>query len=308
MRLVFMGTPEFAVPVLKSLIAAGHEIVAVYTRPPRPAGRGYAERRSPVHQFASAQTIPVRTPATLKGPDEQAAFAALGADVAVVVAYGLILPRVIISAPKKGCFNIHASLLPRWRGAAPIQRAIMAGDRETGISIMHMAEGLDTGPVCLSTTVMIEPGMTAGALHDRLAELGARLMADALARLAENRLICSPQAEAGVTYARKVDKAETRIDFGRPAEAVRNHIHGLSPHPGAWFALPHQGRALRVKALACEVAEGTGAPGTVLDDRLTIACGTKSIRMLTVQREGKAAQDAKTFLRGLPVPAGSRLP
>jgi methionyl-tRNA formyltransferase len=307
MRLVFMGTPDFSVPVLKALIAAGHDIAAVYTQPPRPAGRGMAERRSPVHDLAATQAIPVRTPATLKAAEEKAAFAALDTDVAVVVAYGLILPRTILTAPKQGCFNVHASLLPRWRGAAPIQRAIMAGDRETGISIMRMEEGLDTGPVCLSARVNVDPGTTAGVLHDKLAELGAHLMVDALARLAEGRLTCSPQPETGVTYARKIEKTETHIDFAQSAGDVRSHIHGLSPHPGAWFALARDGGNRRIKALACAIADASGEPGTVLDDRMTIACNTGAVRLLTVQREGKAAQDAAAFLRGLTIAPGTRL-
>ena len=307
MRLVFMGTPDFSVPVLKALIAAGHDIAAAYTQPPRPAGRGMAERRSPVHDFTAARAIPVRTPATLKTADEQAAFAALDTDAAVVVAYGLILPPPILTAPKQGCFNVHASLLPRWRGAAPIQRAIMAGDRETGISIMRMAEGLDTGPVCLSARVTVDPDTTAGVLHDRLAGLGAHLMVDALARLGEGRLACSPQPEPGVTYAKKIEKNETHIDFDRPAEDVRNHIHGLSPHPGAWFALARDGGNLRIKALACAIADASGEPGTLLDDRMTVACRSGAVRLLAVQREGKTAQDAAALLRGLTIVPGTRL-
>jgi methionyl-tRNA formyltransferase len=307
MRLIFMGTPDFAVPTLKALIAAEHEVAAAYTQPPRPAGRGMAERRSPIHEFALTHSIPVRTPTSLRPSEAKEAFAALGADVAVVVAYGLILPCAVLSAAKLGCFNVHASLLPRWRGAAPIQRAIMAGDTETGISIMRMEDGLDTGPICLSERVSIAADTTAGALHDRLAALGARLMVLALERLRDGILDCSAQPDEGATYAAKIGKSETRIDFNRPAEAVRNHIHGLSPHPGAWFALPHDGGEVRVKALSCVVTDVGGTSGTVLDTALTIACAGKAVRMLTVQREGRSAQDTAAFLRGLPVAPGTGL-
>jgi methionyl-tRNA formyltransferase len=251
--------------------------------------------------------MPVRTPASLKPAEEQTSFAALDADAAIVVAYGLILPKAILTVPKQACFNVHASLLPRWRGAAPIQRAIMAGDRETGITIMRMAEGLDTGPICLTARVPIEPSTTAGSLHDQLAEFGARLMVDALTRLAAGRLTCMPQPEAGVTYANKISNAETHIDFNRPAEVVRQHIHGLSPYPGAWFELPRDGKRIRIKALFCTTAEGTGAASTVLDSALTVACSTGAVRMLTVQREGRAAQDAPAFLRGMQIAPGTRL-
>lgn len=307
MRLVFMGTPDFALPTLKALIAAGHDIAAVYTQPPRPAGRGMAERRSPVHDYAAKLSITVRTPGTLQSTAERQAFATLDSDAAIVVAYGLILPEAVLSVPKRGCFNVHASLLPRWRGAAPIQRAIMAGDAETGVTIMRMAAGLDTGPTCLMERVPITPSATAEELHDRLAELGGRAMVTALAYLAQGRLSCTPQPAQGVTYARKIDNAETRIDFSGEAADVRNHIHGLSPHPGAWFELRRDSKMLRIKALACETVEGAAAPGTVLDDMLTVACGSGAIRMLIVQREGRAAQQAAEFLRGLPVAPGTRL-
>jgi methionyl-tRNA formyltransferase len=298
MRLVFMGTPDFAVETLKALTGAGHEICCVYSQPPRPAGRGMAERPSPVHAFAAAKGIEVRTPTSLKSPEEQARFAALGADAAVVVAYGLLLPKPVLDAPRLGCFNVHASLLPRWRGAAPIQRAIMAGDAETGVTIMRMEEGLDTGPMCKVGRVPIKPETTAQTLHDALAELGARLMVEVLA---QQTIACTPQPVEGVSYAKKIDKAEARVDFSRPAEDVRNHIHGLSPFPGAWF----QARGKRIKVLACEVIAVTGTPGSFIDDRLAIACGTSAVRLLRLQREGKGAMEAEEFLRGFPIPAGT---
>jgi len=298
MRLVFMGTPDFAVSTLKALIAAGHEIACVYSQPPRPAGRGMAERPSPVHASAAAQGIEVRTPLTLKDAAEQARFADLNADAAVVVAYGLLLPKPVLDAPRLGCFNVHASLLPRWRGAAPIQRAIMSGDADSGVTIMRMEEGLDTGPMCKVERLAITPATTAQTLHDDLAALGASLMVEALA---DPQLACVPQPEAGVTYAKKIDKAEARIDFMRSAEEVRNHIHGLSPFPGAWCPV----KDTRIKVLLCEVVEGTGTPGTFLDDRLTIACGTGAIRLLRLQREGKGAMEATEFLRGFPIPSGT---
>ena len=298
MRLVFMGTPDFAVETLKALIGAGHEILCVYSQPPRPAGRGMAERPSPVHAFAAAQGIEVRTPLSLKDPEEQARFAALKADAAVVVAYGLILPKPVLDAPRLGCFNVHASLLPRWRGAAPIQRAIMAGDAESGVTIMRMEEGLDTGPMCKAGRIAIAPATTAQSLHDELAALGARLMVEVLA---EPAISCTPQPAEGVTYAKKIDKAEARIDFTRSAEDVRNHIHGLSPFPGAWFQVDGK----RVKVLLCEVVDGSDAPGTFIDDKLTVACGTGALRLLRLQREGKGAMDAETFLCGFAVPAGT---
>lgn len=295
MRLVFMGTPDFAVETLKALIEAGHEIACVYSQPPRPAGRGMAERPSPVHACAAAQGIPVRTPVSLKPPDAQAQFAALNADAAVVVAYGLLLPKPVLDAPRLGCFNVHASLLPRWRGAAPIQRAIMSGDPETGVTIMRMEEGLDTGPMCKVGRLPITPQTTAQSLHDDLAVLGAKLMVEVLA---QDRLDCVPQPAEGVTYARKIEKAEARIDFSRPAHEVRNHIHGLSPFPGAWF----QVKGTRIKALACKVIEASGTPGHVIDDELTIACQPGAIRLLKLQREGKGAMEARDFLRGFPIP------
>lgn len=300
MKLVFMGTPEFAVPSLKGLLEAGHEIAAVYSQPPRPAGRGHAERSSPVHRFASSKGLEVRTPYAFKRPSVQDVFRDLKADAAIVVAYGLILPRAILRAPKRGCFNVHASLLPRWRGAAPIQRAIMAGDAETGVTIMHMEEGLDTGPRCMMERVPVKPETTAGTLHDELAELGARMIVQAMSR---TPLLCAPQPTEGVTYAKKIDKAETRIDFTRDAAGVRNHIHGLSPFPGAWFMLGDT----RIKVLRCEVAEGAGEPGTLIDGRLAIACGSGAIRLINIQREGKGSMDAQEFLRGFAVSKGTKV-
>jgi methionyl-tRNA formyltransferase len=298
MRLVFMGTPDFAVETLKALIQAGHEVICVYAQPPRPAGRGMAERPSPVHAFAASQGIAVRTPSSLKPPEEQARFAELKPDAAVVVAYGLLLPRPILDAPRLGCFNVHASLLPRWRGAAPIQRAIMAGDKETGVTIMRMEEGLDTGPMCRAGRIAITPEATAQSLHDELAALGARLMVEVLA---QEEIACVPQPPEGVTYARKIDKAEARIDFGRSGQHVRNHIHGLSPFPGAWF----QVKGTRIKVLACEVIAAGGTPGTFLDEKLAIACGHGAIRLLKLQREGKGAMEADEFLRGFPIAPGT---
>jgi methionyl-tRNA formyltransferase len=276
-------------------------VAAVYSRPPKPGGRGQKPRPSPVAARAEALGLEVRTPASLKGPEAAAEVAALGAEVGVVVAYGLILPQAVLDAVPRGCLNIHASLLPRWRGAAPIQRALMAGDAETGVSIMAMAAGLDTGPVLLAERVPIGAEDTAGTLHDRLAGLGARLIVEALGRL--DALAPVPQPEAGVTYARKIDKAEARVDWGRPAAEVDRLIRGLSPFPGAWAEVGGE----RVKLLTSAVAEGAGAPGTVLDGRLTVACGEGAVRLLRLQRAGKGALDAGEFLRGLPVPAGSRL-
>ncbi len=300
MRIVFMGTPDFATHALKALLAAGHEIAAVYSQPPRPAGRGYAVKPSPVHALAESLGLPVRTPLSLKSVDEQQAFVALKADAAVVVAYGLLLPKPVLAAPRFGCFNIHASLLPRWRGAAPIQRAIMAGDAETGVTIMRMEEGLDTGPMLCAGHLAITPQATAASLHDDLAVLGARLIVEALQAPEQPG---TPQPAEGVTYARKIDKAEARIDFARPALEVRNHVHGLSPFPGAWIMIGN----VRVKVLKAEAVGGAGEPGTALDDALTIACGSGAIRLTDVQREGKGAMTSEQLLRGLPVAAGTRL-
>jgi len=301
MRVIFMGTPEFSVPVLDALVGAGHEVAAVYCQPPRPAGRGKRDRPGPVQARAEELGLPVRHPVSLKGAQEQADFAALDADAAVVVAYGLILPQAVLDAPRLGCLNIHASLLPRWRGAAPIQRAIMAGDAETGVCIMRMEAGLDTGPVLLRAAVPIGPEETAGGLHDRLSGLGARLIVEALARL--DSLQPEPQPEAGVTYAAKIDKAEARVDWRRPAEEVDRQIRGLSPVPGAWCMVA----GARVKLLASRLTHGAGAPGEVLDGAATVACGQGAVRLLRLQRAGRAAQDAGEFLRGMALAPGTRV-
>jgi methionyl-tRNA formyltransferase len=297
MKIVFMGTPDFAVPTLTEIVSRGHEVVAVYTRAPKPAGRGQTERKSPVHLAAEGFGIEVRTPRSLKGEAEQVAFAALGADVGVVVAYGLILPKPILDAPPLGCLNLHGSLLPRWRGAAPIQRAVLAGDARTGVMVMQMDEGLDTGPVALVDEMPIGPDMTTGELHDKMMLVGADLMGRALAALERGSLTFTPQAEEGVTYAKKIDKAESRIDWSKPAQEVHNLIRGMSPFPGAWFELKLGGQVTRVKAIRSTMGIGSGAPGTILPD-LTIACGDGAVRLVTVQREGKGAMDAATFMRG----------
>jgi methionyl-tRNA formyltransferase len=304
MRLIFMGTPDFAVPALIELAARGHDIAAVYTRAPKPAGRGMDVQVTPVAREALRLSIPVLTPATLKAEDAQAAFAAHNADAAVVVAYGLILPKPVLDAVPLGCFNIHASNLPRWRGAAPINRAIMAGDAESGVSIMRMDEGLDTGDVAMIERVRIGEDMTAGELHDKLSPLGADAMLRALAALERGSLQFTPQPSAGVTYAEKIQKAETRIDWSQPWQAVHNHIRGLSPHPGAWFELPD---GTRVRVRRSTRGGGASVPGTVLNDNLTIACGDGTLRLVEVQRAGKQPMTADDFLRGTAVPKGTRL-
>ncbi len=301
MRIVFMGTPDFSVPVLQALIDARHEIACVYSQPPRPAGRGKKDRSSPVQERAEAFGLEVRHPVSLKGAEEQAAFAALDADIAVVVAYGLILPQVVLDAPARGCLNIHASLLPRWRGAAPIHRAIMAGDARTGVCIMQMEAGLDTGPVLLREEVEIGTEETTADLHDRLSGLGAAAIVDALARLDDLKPVAQP--EDGVTYAAKIDKAEARIDWTRPAVEVDRLIRGLSPFPGAWFEMGGQ----RVKVLGSGLAEGEGAPGEVLDADLRVACGSGAVRLTRLQRAGKAAQDAGAFQSGAQIAQGTLL-
>ncbi|MBB4095015.1 methionyl-tRNA formyltransferase [Brucella pecoris] len=299
MRVVFMGTPEFSVPILTAIIGHGYEVVAVYTQPPRPAGRrGLELTKSPVHEKAEQFGIPVFTPKSLKGAEEQDVFASLEADVAIVVAYGLLLPQAILDAPRLGCYNGHASLLPRWRGAAPIQRAIMAGDAETGMMIMKMDAGLDTGPVAMAEKVAITPDMTAGELHDRLSMIGADLMIRALGALERESLALQPQAEEGVTYAAKIDKAEARIDWSKPAKDVHNTIRGLSPFPGAWCEMEINGTVERVKLQRSTLGEGKGEPGTVLDDRLTVACGGGAVRLVTLQRSGGKPLPAQEFLRG----------
>jgi methionyl-tRNA formyltransferase len=302
-----MGTPDFAVPTLVELASRGQEIAAVYTRAPAPAGRGMEDRRSPVHETAARYGIPVLHPASLKGEEAAEIFRAHDADVAVVIAYGLLLPKAILEAPRLGCLNLHASLLPRWRGAAPINRAIMAGDTESGAMVMRMDEGLDTGPVALAERVTIAPDQTAGELHDQLMIVGADLMARAIAALDRGSLEFKPQAGSGATYAKKIEKGETRIDWLRTAREVHNHIRGLSPLPGAWFEMAHEGKSVRVKALHSTLSEGTDAPGALLDDRLTVACGEGAIRLLEVQRAGAKAMSAEEFLRGTQIAPGTRL-
>jgi methionyl-tRNA formyltransferase len=307
LRLIFMGTPDFSVPTLLELVAHGHEIVAVYTRAPKPGGRrGLQLQATPVEEAARKLGILVLTPKTLKTAEALAEFAAHEADAAVVVAYGMILPQAILDAPRLGCYNLHASLLPRWRGAAPINRAIMEGDAETGVMVMKMDVGLDTGDVAMAERLAITDKMTAADLHDRLARLGADLMVRAIAALERGGLQLKKQSEDGVTYAAKIDKAEARIDWTRPARAVLRHIHGLSPFPGAWAELADVGENARVKILRCEHAKGAGAPGEVLDEQLTVACGDGAIKILELQREGKARMQAADFLRGVPVRQGAK--
>ena len=301
LSIAFFGTPRFAVPTLTEIVGHGHEVAAVYSQPPRPAGRGMAERKSPVHEVAAQFGLPVRTPPSLKSENERDLFAGLGVDVAVVVAYGLILPRTFLAAPAHGCLNLHASLLPHWRGAAPIACAIMAGDTETGVMVMRMDEGLDTGPVAMSERVAIGPDTTAGELAETLAARGADLMVRALAAVSRGQLDVVPQPESGVTYAKKIDKSETRIDWSRPAPEVHNHIRGLSPDPGAWFEADFGKGLERIRALRSTLAERTGAPGTVIDD-LTVACAAGAVRLVEVQRAGKQAAKAAEFLRGLRAP------
>ena len=299
-----MGTPDFAVPILRALVEAGHRLLAVYTQPPRPAGRGHRPQLSPVQRVAEAAGIPVRAPAKLDAA-EQEKFGALALDAAVVAAYGLILPKAVLAAPRLGCLNVHASLLPRWRGAAPIQRAILAGDRETGVTIMQMEEGLDTGPMLLTESVPIGPDTTAAVLHDELAALGARLIVRALAGRADGTLVPRPQPTEGVTYAKKLARDEGRLDWTRPAVELERAVRALNPAPGVWFE--HDGE--RIKVLAAMPAEsGTSAPaGTVLDGRLTIACGSGALRLTRLQRSGRAVMDAEAFLRGYPLAPGARL-
>jgi methionyl-tRNA formyltransferase len=308
LRLIFMGTPDFAVPTLAEIVRRGHEVVAVYTRAPKPAGRrGLELTPSPVEREARRLGLLVLTPGTLRDPAVEEAFRAHGADAAVVVAYGLILPQPILAAVRLGCFNVHASLLPRWRGAAPINRAIMAGDAETGVTVMQMEPGLDTGPIAMTEKVAIGPDLTAGELHDRLAALGADLMARALEALERGALTLAAQPEAGVTYAAKIDRAETRIDWRAPWRQVHDHIRGLSPFPGAWFELPVDGKPVRIKILRTTAGQGGGAPGTLIDGRFTIACGEGAIRIVRLQRAGGREMGAEEFLRGTPLNPGMRL-
>jgi methionyl-tRNA formyltransferase len=303
LRLVFMGTPEFAVPTLSAIVAGGHEIAAVYTRAPKPAGRGMELMPSPIEREAHRLGLPVLTPKTLRSENVQAAFRSHEADAAVAVAFGLILPLPILTGVPHGCFNLHASLLPRWRGAAPINRAIMAGDAETGVMVMRMEEGLDTGPVALAERVPIGADMTAGELHDALAPLGADLMVRALAALERGSLILTPQPEAGVTYAAKIEKSETGIDWSQSWKQVHDHCRGLSPFPGAWF----ESGGTRIRVLRTTRGKGAGVPGTVLDDRLTIACGEGAVRVVKVQRAGRQPMKAEEFLRGTRLAPGTRV-
>jgi methionyl-tRNA formyltransferase len=299
-----MGTPDFAVPTLIELVGGGHDVVAVYSRAPQPAGRGMALGPSPIAREAVRFGLPILTPKTFKDPDAAATMRSHGADAAVVVAYGLILPRPILEAFPLGCFNLHASLLPRWRGAAPIHRAIMAGDRETGVMVMKMDDGLDTGAIAMAERTPIGPDATTGELHDGLARLGAKLMVVALGALERGSLTLTPQAAEGVTYASKIDKSETRIDWIKPWQAVHNHCRGLSPFPGAWFECAGAGR---IKVLHSTKGDGEGEPGRVLDDRLTIACGEGAVRLVELQRAGRQSMNADEFLRGTSIARGSAL-
>jgi methionyl-tRNA formyltransferase len=308
LSIIFMGTPEFSVPTLRSLVDAGHRIVAVYTQPPRPGGRrGLDLQKSPVHQAAELLGLPVLTPVNFKNPEDRRQFREFKANVAVVVAYGLLLPQEILDGTDLGCYNGHASLLPRWRGAAPIQRAIMAGDRKTGMMVMKMDKGLDTGPVALTLEVEIGDAMTSGELHDRLMHVGARAMAEAMLKLEVNDLPLTPQTADGAVYAAKIDKSETRIDFDRPAAEVHNHIRGLAPFPGAWFQAEIAGKLERIKVLGSELAAGTGIAAEVLTDELVVACATGAVRLTELQKAGGKPLAAADFLRGTPIATGARL-
>ncbi|MBK8908452.1 MAG: methionyl-tRNA formyltransferase [Rhodospirillales bacterium] len=305
LRIVFMGTPPFAVPALSALIEAGHDVASVYSQPPRPAGRGQRERLSAVHTVADHHRVPVRTPRSLEAPAEQEAIEALAADVGVVAAYGLILPKPVLDAPRLGCVNVHASLLPRWRGAAPIQHAILAGDAESGVTIMQMDEGLDTGPMIMRGAVPIGPHTTTAELHDTLAQLGAGLLVEALEGLANGALLPVPQPIEGVTYAAKLTRDAGRLDWTRPAAALERAVRALNPWPGTWFE--HDGERIRVLVAETAPLPEPAAPGVVLDDRLTIACGTEALRPLSLQRSGRAAMPTAAFLRGHALPSGTRL-
>jgi methionyl-tRNA formyltransferase len=300
MRIVFMGTPEFAVPTLLALHETGHDVAAAYSQPPRPAGRGKQEQPSPVHKAAEKLGIAVRHPTTLRDLEAEADFLALEPELAVVVAYGLILPKPILEGPRRGCINVHASLLPRWRGAAPIQRAILAGDHMTGVTIMRMEEGLDTGPMLAAARIPVED-KTSGELHAELAEIGARLLVETVAQL--DQIKPQPQPELGATYAAKIDKAEARIDWSKPAELIEREVRAFAPFPGSWFELDGE----RIKVLRARTIGVNGFDGTVLDDALTIACGQGALRLLTVQRAGKPAMSAADFLRGKRVSVGTVL-
>jgi methionyl-tRNA formyltransferase len=308
LSIIFMGTPEFSVPTLRTLVDAGHRVVAVYTQPPRPGGRrGLDLQKSPVHQAAELLGLPVLTPVNFKEMEERERFREFGADVAVVVAYGLLLPQAILDGTRYGCYNGHASLLPRWRGAAPLQRAIMAGDRKTGMMVMKMDKGLDTGPVALTREVEIGETMTSGELHDKMMHVGAKAMAEAMMKLELDELPLTPQPAEGAVYAAKIDKAETRIDFSRPGTEVHNHIRGLSPFPGAWFEAEISGKPERIKVLGSEPAEGAGETGEVLSDDLVIACATGAVRLTRLQKAGGKPLSASDFLRGTPIAPGTRL-
>jgi len=310
LRLAFMGTPDFSVPVLAALLDAGHNIAAVYSQPPRKAGRGMAEQPSPVQRFATSKGLTIRTPLSLKGEDEQAAFADLNLDAAIVVAYGLILPKAILAAPRMGCLNLHASLLPRWRGAAPIQRAIMAGDAETGVMVMQMEAGLDTGPVLATEKINITPESTSGTLHEALSAQGARLMVETLEKLAEGKLTAAPQPAEGVTYAHKIEKAEARLDWSQSAHALDCLIRGLTPFPGAFFEAPGKSGLERIKVLRALLLDMKGEPGEILscEGGLTIACGDGALKLLEIQRAGKAPMPADDCLRGMTLKTGDVLP
>jgi methionyl-tRNA formyltransferase len=307
LRLAVMGTTGFVLPSLEALLAAGHEVAAVYTQPPRPAGRGHQLRRTPVHEAALRLGLEVRTPRTLKDQEAQAEFAALAADLAVVGAYGLLLPRPVLDAPRLGCINLHASLLPRWRGAAPINRAIMAEDAETGVMVMKMDVGLDTGDIAMAERIPITEAMTAADLHDALAPLGADLMVRAIGALERGTLQLTKQGDVGVTYAAKIEKAEARIAWNKPARTVLRHVHGLSPFPGAWCEMPIEGQSMRVKILRCALAEGSGAAGELLDDHLTVGCSAGAIRIIELQRAGGKPMKTDEFLRGTPLKPPARL-
>ncbi len=305
LRVVFMGTPDFSVPTLSEIVGAGYDVAGVYTQPPRPAGRGMEAKKSPVHRFAEEAELPVFTPKSLRRAEVQREFAKLGADVAVVVAYGLILPKAVLNAPPLGCLNLHGSLLPRWRGAAPIQRAIIAGDKETGVMVMKMEEGLDTGPVALADRLSIGPDATAGEIHDHLSLMGATLMLRALNLLPKGELTFTPQPEQGVTYAAKISKDETRIDWRTSAGEIHDRVRGLSPYPGAWFEALLGGKAERVKVLRSVVVPGKGEPGLLLDGHLTVACGSQAVRLTQVQRAGRRPIGGAEFLRGFPLAKGT---
>jgi methionyl-tRNA formyltransferase len=305
LRVAFMGTPDFSVPILSEIVGAEHDVVGVYTQPPRPAGRGMEPKKSPVHAFAEEAGLRVFTPKSLRRADVQQEFEALGADVAVVVAYGLILPKRVLETPPLGCLNLHASLLPRWRGAAPIQRAIMAGDRETGVMVMRMDEGLDTGPVALEDRLAIGQDVTAGEIHDHLSLMGASLMLHALDLLERSELTVTQQPAEGTTYAAKLSKEETRIDWSRPGAEVHNHIRGLSPFPGAWFEALLGGKPERIKVLRSVLVPGKGEPGQLLDANLTVACGSQAVMLTKVQRAGKRPTGGSEFLRGFPLGKGT---